>query len=120
MFGRNNDGDQAELLARRMEQYEQTLRVIYQRITESRSHRHALGFNYEQLMVSRRTEIGKMIEGLYSGNDNVERATETEGDLCSIRYQTVVQAGQILMKKLWEPVNATTSHHCPNRGSDSE
>ena len=75
MFGRNNDGDQAELLARRMEQYEQTLRVMYQRITESLSHRHALGFNYEQLMVSRRTEIGKMIEGLYSGNDNVERAT---------------------------------------------
>ena len=84
MFGRNNDGDQAELLARRMEQYEQTLRVMYQRITESRSHRHALGFNYEQLMVSHRTEIGKMIEGLYSGNDNVERATETEGDLCSM------------------------------------
>ena len=84
MFGRNNDGDQAELLARRMEQYEQTLRVMYQRITESRSHQHALGFNYEQLMVSHRTEIGKMIEGLYSGNDNVERATETEGDLCSM------------------------------------
>ena len=35
-------------------------------------------------------------------------------------YQTVVQAGQILMKKLWEPVNATISHHCPKRGSDSE
>ena len=36
-------------------------------------------------MVSHRTEIGKMIEGLYSGNDNVERATETEGDLfCSM------------------------------------
>ena len=62
-----------------------TLRVMYQRITESRSHQHALGFNYEQLMVSHRTEIGKMIEGLYSGNDNVERATETEGDLCSMR-----------------------------------
>ena len=84
MFGRNNDGDQAELLARRMEQYEQTLRVMYQRITESRSHLHALGFNYEQLMVSHRTEIGKIIEGLYSGNDNVERATGTEGDLCSM------------------------------------
>ena len=26
----NNDGDQAELLARRMEQYEQTLHVVYQ------------------------------------------------------------------------------------------
>ena len=42
---------------------------MYQRITESRSHRHALGFNYEQLMVSHRTEIGKIIEaveGLYS------------------------------------------------------
>lgn len=119
MFGRNNDGDQAELLARRMEQYEQTLRVMYQRITESRSHRHALGFNYEQLMVSHRTEIGKMIEGLYSGNDNVERETETDGDLCSMVPNGRAR-GQILMKKLWEPVNATTSHHCPNRGSDSE
>jgi len=53
LFGRNNDGDQAELLARRMEQYEQTLRVMY--------HLHAIGFNYEQLMVSHnRTEIGKI------------------------------------------------------------
>jgi len=61
LFGRNNDGDQAELLARMMEQYEQTLRVMYQRITEPRSHLHTLGFNYEQLMVSHnRTEIGKI------------------------------------------------------------
>ena len=57
---------------------------MYQRITESRSHRYALGFNYEQLMASHRTEIGKIIEGLYSGNDNVERATGTEGNLCSM------------------------------------
>ena len=84
MFGRNNDGDQAELLARRMEQYEQTLRVMYQRITDSRSNRPALSFNYEQLMVSHRTEIGKIIEGFYSGNDNVERATGTEGNFCSM------------------------------------
>ena len=35
-------------------------------------------------MVSHCTEIGKMIEGLYSGNDNVERATGTERDLCSM------------------------------------
>jgi len=35
-------------------------------------------------MVSHRTEIGKIIEGLYSGNDNVERATGTEGNLCSM------------------------------------
>ena len=28
------DGDQAELLSRRLEQYEETLRVVYQRITE--------------------------------------------------------------------------------------
>ena len=30
------DGDQAELLSRRLEQYEEILRVMYQRITESR------------------------------------------------------------------------------------
>ena len=67
-----------------MEQREQTLRVMYQRITESHSHLHALGFNYEQLMVSHRAEIGKIIEGPYSGNDNVERATGTEGNLFSM------------------------------------
>ena len=95
MFGRNNDGYQAELLARRMEQYEQTLRVMYLRITESRSHLHVLGFNYEQLMVSsliigQKLERLNLIEGLYCDNDNVERATGTEGNLCSMPYQTVV------------------------------
>ena len=70
-------------------------------------------------MVSRRTEIGKMIEGLYSGNDNVERATGTEGDLCSMVPNG--RAGRPdFNEKVMEPVNATTSHHCPNRGSDSE
>ena len=29
------DGDQAEFLSRRLEQYEQTLRVMYQRLTET-------------------------------------------------------------------------------------
>ena len=121
MFGRNNDGDQAELLARRMEEYEQTLKCHVPANNRIAFHLHALGFNHEQLMVSQnRTEIGKITEGLYSDNDNVERATGTEGNLCSMPYQTVVQAGQILLKKLWEPVNATTSHHCPKRGSDSE
>ena len=36
------DGDQAELLSRRLEQYEETLRVMYQRITESRPDEGAL------------------------------------------------------------------------------
>jgi len=35
-------------------------------------------------MVSHRTEIGKIIEGFYSGNDNVERATGPKGNLCSL------------------------------------
>jgi len=81
----NNDGDQAELLARRMEQHEQTLRVMYQGITESRPDLHPLRFDLEQLVVSIR-QILEKLEGLYSVNDNVEeenRATGTDGNLCS-------------------------------------
>ena len=43
------DGDQAELLSRRLEQYEETLRVVYQRITESRPDQGALRCDIEQL-----------------------------------------------------------------------
>ena len=78
----NNDGDQAELLARRVEQY---LRVMHQRITESRPDLYPLHFDLEQLMVSIR-QILERLEGLSSDNDNVEdenRATGTDGNLCS-------------------------------------
>ena len=44
------NGDQAELLVRRMEQYEETLRVMYQRIIETRPHQQALANDMEQLM----------------------------------------------------------------------
>jgi len=55
------------------------------------------------------------LEGLYSDNDNVERATGTEGNLCSM-----VPNGRAGRPDFNEKVNATTSHHCPKRGSDSE
>ena len=46
------DGDQAEFLLRRLEQYEQTLRVMYQRQTETCRHqeaiRHDVGAAYER------------------------------------------------------------------------
>ena len=35
------DGDQAEFLSRRLEQYEETLHVMYQRLTETRHHQEA-------------------------------------------------------------------------------
>ena len=47
------DGDQAELLSRRLEQYEETLRVMYQRITESRPDQGAIGCDIERLLNGR-------------------------------------------------------------------
>ena len=44
------DGDQVELLSRRLEQYEETLRVMYQRITKSRPDQGALRCDIEQLL----------------------------------------------------------------------
>ena len=90
MFGRNNDGDQAELLARRMEQYEQTLRVMYQRITESRSHLPAVdGFHRRDF---------RKLEGLSIDNDNAEdengAATGTD-EIFALRYQTVCRQASL-------------------------
>ena len=44
------DGDKAELLSRRLEQYEQTLRVMHQRLTETCPHQEAIRHDVEQLM----------------------------------------------------------------------
>ena len=44
------DGDQAEILSRRLEQYEQTLRVMYQRLTETCSRQEAIRHEVQQLM----------------------------------------------------------------------
>ena len=35
------DGDQAEFLSRRLEEYEETLHVMYQRLKETRHHQEA-------------------------------------------------------------------------------
>ena len=47
------DGDQAELLSRRLEQYEETLCVMYQRITESRPDQGALRCDIKRLLNGR-------------------------------------------------------------------
>ena len=52
------DGDQAELLSRRLEQYEETLRVVYQRITKSRLDQGALRCDIEQLL-KLKTNLGE-------------------------------------------------------------
>ena len=44
------DGDQAKLPSRRLEQYEQTLRVIYQHLTETCPRQEAIRHDVEQLM----------------------------------------------------------------------
>ena len=62
------DGDQAELLSRRLEQYEETLRVVYQRITESRPDQGALRCDIEQLLNALR-QILERLESLYCDND---------------------------------------------------
>lgn len=62
------DGDQAELLSRRLEQYEETLRVMYQRITESRPDQGALRCDIEQLLNALR-RILERLESLYCDNN---------------------------------------------------
>ena len=54
--------DQAEFLSRRLEQYEETLRIMYQRLTETRPGQEALrhGATYERLKANR-GETGKPI-----------------------------------------------------------
>ena len=62
------DGDQAELLSTRLEQYEETLRVVYQRITESRPGQGALRCDIEQLLNALR-RILERLESLYCDNN---------------------------------------------------
>ena len=62
------DDDQAELLSRRLEQYEETLRVMYQRITESRPDQGALRCDIEQLLNALR-RILERLESLYCDNN---------------------------------------------------
>ena len=44
------DGDQAEFLSRRLEQYDLTLRVMYQCLTETCHRQEAIRHDVEQLM----------------------------------------------------------------------
>ena len=62
------DGDQVELLSRRVEQYEETLRVMYQRITKSRPDQGALRCDIEQLLNTLR-RILERLESLYCDNN---------------------------------------------------
>ena len=62
------DGNQAEFLSRRVEQYEETLCVIYQRITETGPDQEALIRDIEQLMNAVR-RIWNRLECLYWDNN---------------------------------------------------
>ncbi|XP_044164677.1 uncharacterized protein LOC122948691 [Acropora millepora] len=62
------DGDQDDLLSRRLEQYEETLRVMYQGITESRPDQGALRRDIEQLLNALR-RILERLESLYCDNN---------------------------------------------------
>ena len=53
------DGDQTEFLSRRLEQYEQTLRVMYQCLTETCPRQEEIRHEVEQLMNAQRHSVGE-------------------------------------------------------------
>ena len=69
------DGDQAEFLSRRLEQYGQTLRVMYQRLTETCPRQEAR-HEVEQLMNAQRQLLVRL-ESLYCHN-NEESEYDTD------------------------------------------
>ena len=77
------DGDQAELLSRRLEQYEETLRVMYQRITESRPDQGALRCDIEQLLNALRRTLERL-ESLYCDNEENDYEDITTGSSAGI------------------------------------
>ena len=58
----------AELLSRKAEQYEETLRVMYQRVTETRPHEEALRSDVEKLVNTLR-RVMERLENLYCDNN---------------------------------------------------
>lgn len=87
------DGDEAELLARRMEQYEATLRVMYQRITENRPDQQDLAYDLEQLMAAIR-QILERLEDLYCDNSEIgDDEVLTAGADASLSFPT--QSGRV-------------------------
>jgi len=73
-----------------MEQYEQTLRVMYQRITDSRSHLHALRFNLLLAVDGFHRRDFRKLEGLSIDNDYAEDENGATGtdEIFALRYQT--------------------------------
>ena len=62
------DGDQAEFLSRRFEQYEQTLRVMYQCLTETCPRQEEIRHEVEQFMNAQRQLLVRL-ESLYCHNN---------------------------------------------------
>ena len=62
------DGDQTEFLSRRLEQYEQTLRVMYQCLTETCPRQEEIRHEVEQLMNAQRQLLVRL-ESLYCYNN---------------------------------------------------
>ena len=78
------DGDQAEFLSRRLEQYKETLRVMYERMTESRPEQGALRCDFEQLLNALR-RILERLESLYcDGNEENDFKDITTGSSAGI------------------------------------
>ena len=84
------NGDQAELLSRRLEQQEETIPVVHQRITESRPDQGALRCDIEQLLNALR-RILERLESLYCDN-NEENDYEdiTTGSSAGISSQHIL------------------------------
>ena len=62
------DGDQAEFLSRRLEQYEQTLRAMYQCLTETCPRQEEIRHEVEQFMNAQRQLLVRL-ESLYCHNN---------------------------------------------------
>ena len=73
------DGDQAEFLSRRLEQYEQTLQVMYQCLTETCPRQEAIRHEVEQLKNALRKLLVRL-ESLYChNNEDSEYDTKKTG-----------------------------------------
>ena len=73
------DGDQAEFLSRRLEQCEQTLRVMYQCLLETCPRQEEIRHEVEQLMNAQR-QLLERLESLYChNNEESEHDTNITG-----------------------------------------
>ena len=73
------DGDQAEFPSRRLEQYEQTLRVMYQCLTETYPRQEEIRHEVEQLVNALRQLLVRLESLYYHNNEESEYDTNITG-----------------------------------------